>query len=292
MSTEALARAEQIQTSPEEIDALLHEARDAFYDLPFDEDFNALCVERGLDPEDTSRPAYWEAAADFAAQSSAKAREAGEDERGIALRELFAATPDFIYKRKIASGDFRNYPPEVYRSAKESVSYYNGLIRYVAEECHDMRASVLTKGLVGIANISVEHEGLKQSSPDAIRDVVRGAQHEMVFGQLLEHTDRDFRTATVEEDLEGTDYVVLSPDGTEQRIDVKASQGTIVHRGGTSRPYVNGEYGNIIFFSLVEDRELHDRFYVTDKLAEQKAQVLQYHLDNLASGGSEVVWAG
>jgi len=283
----------ETQTSPEDLEILFKDARDAFYDLPFDDDFVDFCRSNNIDPEDTAQPRYWEAAADFADQVSAKAREAGEDERRIAVRELFAATPDYIYQQNIARHNRRDYADQdKYQNAKERVSYYNCLIRYVAEQCPDMQASALTKHLVGIANISVENEHLREASSEAIRTTVRGAQHELAFGQLLAHSGREFRGASTEEDLEGVDYVVVNLDGSIELIDVKASQNTIESRGASNRPYIRGSDGKLTMQSLVTDRELHDRFFVSESLAEQRGVTLGRLLDDISTPGNQVVWAG
>ena len=291
MSTETLApsvRETQIST-PETVEPALKEALHSFYDLPFDPQFNELCVSRGLNPEDTGKPAYWEAAADFA--SSTPNAENGEDEKYSALKELFAATPDFIYQQKILEHESHKYAAHnVYQNARERASYYNGLIRHVAQEWPDIRASVLATSLMNVVNISIERTDIKQSSLQGIRETIRGAQHELAFGQLLAHTGRDFRSANVGEDLHGIDYVVSDPNGSTILIDVKASQHTLERRGSSMQPYIRSLDGQLTMSSLVTDTELNDRFFVSERLAVQRAETLNRILTEASSPQSRTIW--
>lgn len=301
MSTETLVdHARETQTSVEELESHLLEAQRDFYDLTLADGFEELCKERDIDVTATDKPEYWRAAADFAYDQASEKRESGENGTRTTLRELLAATPDFVYTQQALDRKRHQFPNhEAYMAhrrqvpeLKERASYYNGLIRYVAEQNPDLRASRLIKQLINVTNISIEDKHLKMASVNFAREVVRGAQHELGFGQLLERTGRSFRPATVDEDLHGADYVVDGQHGPI-RLDVKASLSSIEAKGTFNKPFaIDDRDGQVTIYSLLSDHQLADRFTVPDRIAEERGKYLETVLEEIENTDSVAYSSG
>jgi hypothetical protein len=264
------------------LEASLKDARDAFYDLTFDEGFNGLLSEQKLSPEDTDKPEFWHMAAGFASDKCAGEQKNGASRKQLVLHELFAATPSFIYDNALLGQNNQSaIPEEEFRAAKENVSYFNSLIRETAEAWPDMPASTLAKNLMGIATISIEDNFVKHRAVESIRSSVRGAQHELAFGQLLEKTGRGFHSANVEEDLDGIDYVVQRPNGGEDYIDVKASLFEIESRGGEHNAlFARKSAGHLVMYSMLKNGDLDDKFFIPDEVAATRGQLLEETLED------------
>jgi hypothetical protein len=275
----------EIQTPPQTFEAALKEAQTGFYDLTFEDGFDERIKERNIGEDDTHKPEYWRAAADFAYDRATQKQEFGT------MDELFAATPDFIYQQAhLARGRNGFASQEAYDDARRRASYYHGLLGEVVQKYPDASASALEKALVGVTNISVENEAVKLSSVNIIKSRIRGAQHEVAFGQLLEATGREFRQATVEEDLQGVDYVVMGRRGREFQIDVKASLKQVNSRAGEGNPSPYAvEEGRIIMYSMLSDRDLGDKFSVSDAVAARKGEAVDEILDDMELGSTALV---
>ncbi|MGH7195537.1 MAG: hypothetical protein ACREGA_02045 [Candidatus Saccharimonadales bacterium] len=274
----------ETQTPQPELPASLAAAEQAFHDLPFDERFGAMLRANGLTARDSDKPIYWQCAAQFADDICAEDLEQGVEPKQLIIKELFAATPSFIYDSEQLSHPVDKTSPAAAaesRAAKESVSYFNGLIRAAAEQWPDMPASTLAKSLMNVANTSINNPAVKQSAAGLIRNCVRGAQHELAFGQLLAAAGRQFRGATVAEDLRGIDYVVARPDGRgADFVDVKASLSEIESRGQSRGFFVRAADGRFITYSLLLDKELNDRFVVPEELAIERGALIEQMLDS------------
>jgi hypothetical protein len=290
MQPETPAASGEIQTPQLEFDVALKEARSGFYDITFEDGFSELAAKRGISPDDTDKPAYWRTVADYARHRAGAARNRGE--QTSPLDELVASTPDFLYTQAMLDDPARRskMDHEQYSTLRARVGRFNTLIRDVAETHPDVRASGLTNAMVGIANISMEQERLRKAAPNLIRPVIRGAQHEAAFGQLLEQTGRDYRGGTAKEDKHGGDYIVAGRRGIQIRIDVKASLFSILKRGGhEEEPYVvdSGD-GLVTMYSLLSDTDLNDRFRVSDSIAADRGEVLEGMLRYIETTNSAV----
>ena len=111
----------------------------------------------------------------------------------------------------------------------------------------------------------------------AVSRLLRGAQHELGFGQILEQCDVEFREADAGEDMGGTDYFVFRRGGNrELKLDVKASLTEIEKRHRTDNlPYAVRPDSSAIVHSGIEDREFADSFFIPNELAQQKAAKLE-----------------
>jgi hypothetical protein len=269
----------ETQTSPETFQEAFKDARNAFYDLPFEPGFDELCAKRGINPEDTDKPRYWAAVSDFAHRSVAEQRQQGVPEEDLVVKELVASTTDYIYNQSfLDSGRGHQAGSQAANTARNVTSHYNNLIRDTATTFPNITATELATSMTQIANISIEHPAIKQNAAGILGNAVSGAQHELAFGQILDHTGRSYRTATNSEDLRGIDYVVESPNGTVDYIDVKASPHAIRARGSEA-PFVRARDGQITMHSMLTDQELNDGFTISDDVAAQKAETVNRMLD-------------
>ncbi len=114
---------------------------------------------------------------------------------------------------------------------------------------------------------------------DHIRSTTRGAQHENFFAQIIGHTNMECRVATLEEDLQGADFVLSGFSNTPLYVDVKASLFAVrnIDPYG-SRPFAWRESRNdvtMVFYSGVNDQEANDRFVLPEEVAFEKASEYQ-----------------
>jgi len=274
---------EQYIPAAETVEEASRQARDAFYDIIVEPEFEGLLQKRNLSPEDTDKPRYWAAVADFARRASSDMRDNGVAEKDIVLKELYASTPDYVYAQRFLDhhrghhgGDERLR--DAIHSHKRVVSYYNGLIRGAAEEWPDMTPTALTRDLEKVANASLEHPVVKHNAPAMLRSTVRGAQHEIAFGQIADATGYRVRGANTTEDLKGIDYVITNGHGQEVYVDVKASGHELGKRGAEGMAYAHTERGKLLAHPL-SDEEIGDSFYITDDMAHNKAAQLTAVLD-------------
>ena len=256
------------------LDSSFKAAMDNFYGIAFEPGFSSICLERGVDVDATDSHEYWRAVADFAYDRSAEMREAGKDESDIALMELYAAAPSYFFDQATLDSN-PNLHTQEKQYLREDASYFQGLLKRTVKLWPDITASTLSLQLMNIANISIEDRDFKQHAANSIRASVKGAQHEIAFGQLLENTGRNFREATVEEDVRGIDYVVERPEGGVDYIDVKASLKKIENHGRLSDLFARKLDGGIVMHSLLRDSELGDNFHVSEQVAAERAQYLE-----------------
>ena len=269
---------EQPRHPAEEITTAFAESQRTLYKLSADPQFHATCMERGVDPyDDMDKPAYWATVADYTHDRTARMRERGTDSIRIDALELLSTTPAYLFEQSALTQDKTSAPDKQMqngerRHSKEVVSYFNGLIREFAKKYPETRASDLTTALLNITNISIEDQALRQSANQEIHKTIRGAQHEIAFGQILAQTGRQFRPASLEEDLKGIDYVD-DEDTNPMYVDVKASLSELEARGSEGA-LVRKPDGKLIMYSLVKDSELNGRFHIGDQAAHDKAQAL------------------
>ena len=125
-----------------------------------------------------------------------------------------------------------------------------------------MSASALTISLRQVAHVTVaQHPGQRQTAADELlRNIVRGAQHELAFGDILkkaaEFYGLTYRRASTAEDLKGADYIVIPyANGPDIKVDVKASMSTIENKNKDenedNKPFSVNNKGDITMFSLV-----------------------------------------
>jgi hypothetical protein len=265
-------------TLQSELQQAFDAGRQTFYDLQDDNAFLDLLASRHIPAQATDQPDYWETLADYSAAVSQQARRSdstGSADRQIVINELLAATPDFITKSLVLGANRHLADRQEAIHDVRIVSYYNSLLRDTASAWPDITAGRLGQQLAGIANTSLRDRRTKRRAAAIINSAIHGAQHEVAFGQLLEHSGWQFRPADLKQDIGGVDYVATSRDGKHRWIDVKASLHDILKHGGNAqRPYVAKHDDRLVMYSLLTDEELDDTFHVPEVVAIRKGKTL------------------
>lgn len=293
MSSEApktqIPTPEHLSASPDEIAVAFVEAQRSAYKLTDSDTFHKRCLERDVKPNDDFGTAgYWDTFADVAYDTVTKIHSRSGNSLLLNAFELLTATPAYIYaETNLNDGPHNDVPTRLLSPANKeqrqadrtTASYFNSIIRNFAVEYPQVSAHGLSHALVNFANKTIDDRAKLQEGVKLINSSIRGAQHELAFGQVLRYTGRNFRPASLEEDLRGIDYVILNADGTTIEIDVKGSMHELLERGIREQPYARGEDGHLIMYSLVQDAELRKHFFIADELAAQKAPALNALLD-------------
>lgn len=240
-----------------------------------DPNFQAACTASGVDPYvGIATPEYWEIVAEHAEAFVEKAHSTNGNTLPVLAFELLALTPDYLFaQRDLTRNHFTS--PDAKREAKEKASYFNSALRIFATEYPDVQASTLASAMLGMANSAIDDKYIRQSAVLDIKRAIRGAQHELAFEQILRHTGRRFTPASLEEDLDGVDFIVYGEGGKQLNLDVKASLFKINEAGEMNELFVRKPHGKVMVHSLTTDEELKDRFWLDDNVAAQKAPVLE-----------------
>ncbi len=261
------------EVSAAEIAQTLSEARKTVYRLTADPGFHKACLERGVDPYDTEKSEYWDVVADHGHAAVERGLENGADSLRLRAFDLLATTPATLLTQIRIDGSHI----EPNRQDIARVSQFNGRLRTFAASFPSANTTDVTRAMLGMASNAIEARELRQTMPDMVRRVMRGAQHELAFGQILARTGRDFRPATHEDDLQGTDYIVKGNGGQDLRIDVKASLFKFTP-GDAPMAYQERTNGVIMMFSMTKDEEFRDKFFLPHAVAASKAPIVDQML--------------
>lgn len=270
------------ETSPD-FSEVFADAEESVFVITETPEFAEACLQSGLDPiKSTDTPKYWELVAGFALDDINNKRARGESEVNLAAYELVALTPSFLYANTaLANHSAKNR--DEFHNLKERVSYFNGVIRELG--ARGARASETMQAMANVASIA----GLTDTDTSAyIRQTVRGAQHELVFGQILSYTGHWYEPASTELDLQGVDYT-LDFNGVPLHVDVKASLSEVEALGVEKNAFAikqsrrQGELPTVVMYSLTHDREFHDTFAIDATAAAEKAAVLETLLTQAAT---------
>lgn len=290
------------EPKPHNLNEALSQAINNYDDIIFNPDFEAA----NFKTSDIGSPAYDALIADCAYDQAQKDRKANVPEKDIILTELTSATPDFIHTKDYLIKNKDNesvHRTDTYLQAVETASYYNTLIRKAAREWPDLTPKSLTRHLVNVANKSLKDDRLKLAAESYFKEPIKGAKHELAFGQLLAHTGRQFRGANTAEDLNGIDYVIKDSRGREQHVDVKASlakvheirtqrriggaaiTGRLGHDNEANQAFTRANDGHLVMWSTLMDQDFGDSFRISEELAAKRAD----HLSQVLSD-TEVVY--
>lgn len=252
-------------------DALAY-AQNAISHLRQDPSFHATCVEAGVNPiTDGETADYWHTFRLYVGDRVDNARRKGQDSLRMDALELTANLPAYlIEQRKLSAGNHHGY--DEYHYSKQITSYYNGVVRNFAATYPETSASGMRSSLLTSVSQMVHDRGLRESAATSVKEMIRGAQHELAFGQILRHTGLPYQEATLEQDLKGIDYTVGVNRHTLD-VDVKASLTQMNARGAEGLFVVKNE-GKIAMYSMTLDSEFHDRFFTDEEAAANKAPQL------------------
>lgn len=237
-----------------------------------DLEFRELCRSNGIDPSDRHNPAYWAMVAEREWSISQDENLSGFD---AYTHVVAGSTPDAIMhslalEHRLSWQEAHDH--------KAALSRYNSLIRGFAADYPDLSAVALKTELQRTAAVTVASESKRiQSEADyLIRSIVHGAQHELGFKAILEASGLPFRETTDEEDLKGGDYIVTLPDGSDIKLDVKASLSEVdkKNHGSNGQPYAINREGDVVIYSCLSESELGDSFSIDKAIAESRVPIV------------------
>ncbi len=248
-----------------------------------DPEFRKYHMEWGVAPNDQRDPNYWRALMSYGYDSAANVRQESGSSVEIDAFELATATTAYVLEQHgMNHGGFNSY--EERESARQTTSYFNGIIRSFAENYPEVDVTDILAPLTKIVNTTMPQRGLRQDGEKYIKDVIHGAQHELGFGQILRAGGAKFRPASQEEDLHGIDYVVDNGHGKAVFVDVKASLSQIEARGSEKVFAVKKDHGTsrVIMYSCIREDEFGGKFWLSEEVAAQKAPVVLAQLASAA----------
>lgn len=259
-------------------------ARKALLDAPFEPDFQRKCHDYGVSLNDTDSYYYWSVMTEYQGE---RAQDPAIPPQEAYARVVSANSMESILRFAEISqtSDYATV-----REHKLGLSRFNKLLRSFTDGYPDTKASQLISQLnrTSLATIGHSSHSIQSTAENYIKDVVRGVQHESVFGCILEALvrkfprDFKFRGTNEEEDLRGADYILVTPKQSI-KIDVKASLSQIESRqvgnGRDVKPFAFSPEGNMTIFSGFTDQELKGRFFVTPEEADERLKLLEMALD-------------
>lgn len=238
--------------------------------------FRQLAETQGVDTEhpDHSNIAYWDLLAGFREAEISTNPDQSESPQ---LDVIAAYTPAaMLHSRALQR---RTLPKNELREHKRFLSRYNQLVRDLGESRPETSASGLIAGLTETAYGTVansSHE-LRQVTGANIPAVVRGAQHELGFAQIIDAVGFQREPASIEDDLAGADlFVHLPGDYGRVAIDVKSSLDQIDRKnhGNNGSPFNIESTGKITMFSCITDQDFHDSFRISSAVAEDRSPIV------------------
>lgn len=271
-----LASQEARGPSAEEIEQAFKSNRNILLELGMSTGFQQACVEKGVDPDAFESVARWNVFADYTRQKVDALIARGGKRPQLKALELMASTPQYIYAQY--SLHHPSNGREDVRRKREVVSGFNNRLRAFATEFPAVRVSSLERGLLEVVSMAVEHKEARQMAAEEMHQTIRGAQHEMGFGQLLAAAGRHYREATLEEDLRGIDYVDFTNPKYTIAIDVKSA--TTKFDRGKGEVYRATKEG-VVMYSLLQDHEFHNSFYVSPDVVQMKAPAVSQLLERI-----------
>lgn len=260
--------------------AHLAEQADTISDLSSSRDVQLRAAQYGIDKRHNPSQ-YWGIVADIGEEQSSQLYEAGKLSAKAALaRQIITRTPEmFCLQEQMTAHSFPS--GDAFRLAKERLSYYNSLIRSLAVSDESLKANDIARSILVSAG-STLHTPQERLIPTA-QQIIRGAQHEIGFAKILSHTSLTYREATLEEDLKGSDLVLINGDD-EIGFDVKASLDKVAAtRGGYEdvQPFVRKRDGSIVGYSCLQDADFKGYMNIPDDIAQQRAVYVESALTNL-----------
>ncbi len=274
---------EAVYASRADIQEAFHVAERESYGLGVEDEFRTMCLAGKIDADDPSNPDYWRTMAMYGYEVAAADREANGPSMHADAAELLAVAPAFVIEQAALYTNRFNSQAER-QAARQTASYFNGLVRSFAYNYPEVHASDMLGSLNKIIGRSVEDKAVRQVASTELKSAIRGAQHELAFGQLLSAAGIEYWAADIEQDLSGIDYIIKDAKGLALAVDVKASLSEIEARGSEKLYCVkkNGRESRVLIYSMIRDDELKDTFWLPDEVAQQKAPVLKAQLAQAA----------
>jgi hypothetical protein len=267
---------EQIR-SPEEIAQAFDYAQMAVGAMQRDPSFHASCADNGVNPQkDRHTVAYWDELRLYVGERTDKAREDGHDSLQMDTIDLLANTPNYLLE-EVRLNQGESHSSEASHHGKEVTSHFNGLLRNFALAYPSASVNNVDANMLTMVNRNFHNRSLRTALASWVTPALRGARHELAFGQILEQADIPFRRAELEEDLKGVDYVV-GHGADPLKIDVKASL-THIHIRNSEAEFRVRQDGQAVMHSLSKDAEFGDKFFIPLETAQDKAPYLLKQLE-------------
>ena len=267
-----------IQTMPtaEDISLAFAEANHQLAYRLQDPAFEERCRSVQLDPANTEDPAYWDEFANHIYAHTAAERAIKGDSLALrALELLVEAAPSLLQDLKLNAEGY--VPEEPYRYAKQVVSYFNSKVREFATLFPAVRTSDIVAALAQASQLAIHDPETQAYALHQLQAVVRGAQTELAYEQILRHTDHHFSLTTHDQDLHGTDVIVQDPGFAELDIDIKSSMRSR-HEGRREKlGYVRHtiEPDHIVMQGMTTQDDFDDSFFISEELALKRAPKLE-----------------
>lgn len=245
--------------SPEKIeqttvDSALRAAINAVADIDTNIDFQAYLSDNNKKFNASDDPEYWETMAGFTETylGSNDILSPLEKESFALVTNLpTALTASFHLKQ---SGN-RFYPEK--KADKATACTYNNLIKHYVTS-YPQKSEALQGRLLEAA-LATLGDGSNEFTQNTLGEILKGVRHEIGFTRILDAGGFTYREATVEEDLKGRD-IVVTYDGHDIGVDVKASLSEMEARGSENSPYAIKNNGDIIMWSLLLDSQFNGYF--------------------------------
>lgn len=288
---------ESVADTNSEILGSFASARNVFYKMTVDPGFMSELAANKLRLSDSDKPGYWRTLQAYATDRTQKMRaRTPAATLAIDCLNLSVATPDYIFSQCSLGANNTSGGASTHDNVV-AASKFGGALRSFAASHPQVTAMTLQQSCLNIANISLPPKQ-RQAAIHVLRTAIRGARHEVGFGQMLGHTNwqivpQDAEAAT-QNDLKGIDFILRhNQTGQIMRVDLKASLSEIEARGGHSGPYYHRSADHIIMYSMIQDsfnsRGSHsdfafDTFYISEEIARSRAGVIEQLLDSAARG--------
>jgi hypothetical protein len=269
---EAISNPEAAEVNLQEA---FHVAERSIADIVVQDKFVQLCEKWRINPTDPSKAEFWRVVAKCGADQARETRESGEGSLQNDVNEVVAAAPNYVYIQ--GNLNMNKAHGHVERQAlKQRASHFNSLLRDFAEAHPDTNVREFYGGVAHMARLCVSDERYRDQGVDGIWTSIRGARHEAAFGKILEVMGERVRPSTIDEDLEGVDYVVSNHNGSELRIDVKTSRYDIAASGKDTDFSIDNfrHKQSIKVLSPLSNAELGETMLPDDQLLQEKTAVL------------------
>jgi len=202
----------------------------------------------------------------YTTQAVQKEREEDGDSVYLDALEIMAATPQLLFARQTIHQN--RYTNEGDR-ALDTASEFNERIRNFAAKYPEIRVERLEAALQSAANVAIKGRSAREQAALGLHEVIRGAQHELAFRQLVLASGRECLSATRQQDRRGIDHAIRVPGGDWYFVDTKASLNK-VERKGSDRVFAVVGHRQVMMLSMVSDQELKGRFQLSEKQVQEK----------------------
>lgn len=278
--------------SQTEISSTLRHATDRVSDLMVSDGFHQHLLDRGVTLEDEDAYRYWEELAVFTAKEASDNSLSQLESQSL---QLAGFLPNFISNKylleqhsAVPRSQQSPYDAKEVKNAKMTASVYNSLLRDFArnhpQDPDQLHASLLETSL---ATFGAESNDVLDFADKTIKTTLKGVKHELAFAAVLDRFNVNYRDTTTREDLQGRDLVVKINDH-EIGVDVKASLTKVdaENRGSTNTAIATKANGDLVVYSLFEDKDFKRSFVPTDEALDLKSTVIA---GSLYAAATEVI---